>query len=161
MQLSLPPDKLSQIWGLVLSWRRKRAATKQELQSLIEHLSHAATVVQHGRTFMRRMFDLAKRVQQAHHHVRLSQDFRSDIQWCASFLPRWNGKSMLHLPNPQHIITADASGSWGCGAFGSHGHWFQLQWPQSWASHHIAVKELVPVVMEYCCGGPNGKPLQY
>jgi hypothetical protein len=80
MQLSLPPDKLSRIRGLVLSWRSKRAATKQELQSLIGHLSHAATVVQHGRTFMRRMFDLAKRVQQAHHHVRLSQDFRSDLQ---------------------------------------------------------------------------------
>ena len=153
MQLSLPPDKLSQIRGLVLSWRSKRAATKQELQSLIGHLSHAATVVQHGRTFMRRMFDLAKRVQQAHHHVRLSQDFRSDLQWWASFLPRWNCKSMLHLPNPQHIITADASGSLGCGAFGSHGRWFQLQWPQSCASHHIAAKELVPVVMAIALWG--------
>ena len=153
MQLSLPPDKLSRIRGLVLSWRSKRAATKQELQSLIGHLSHAATVVQHGRTFMRRMFDLAKRVQQAHHHIRLSQDFRSDLQWWASFLPRWNGKSMLHRPDPQHMITADASGSWGCGAFGSQGRWFQLRWPQSWASHHIAAKELVPVVMAIALWG--------
>ena len=102
---------------------------------------------------MRRMFDLAKRVQQEHHHVRLSQDFQSDLQWWASFLPQWNGKSMLHLPNPQHIITADASGSWGCGAFGSHGRRFQLQWPRSWASHHIAAKELVPVVMAIALWG--------
>jgi hypothetical protein len=150
MQLSLPPDKLSPIRGLVLSWRSKRAATKQELQSLIGHLRHAAIVVQHCHTFIRRMFDLAKRVQQAQHHVRLSQDFRSDLQWWVSFLPRWNGKLMLQLPNQQHIITADTSGSWGCGDFGSHGHWFQLQWPQSWASHH---KELVPVVMAIALWG--------
>ena len=79
---------------------------------------------------MRRMFDLVKQVEQAHHHVCLSQEFRSDLQWWASFLPLWNGKSILHPANPQHVVTADASGSWGCGAFGSNGCWFQLQWPQ-------------------------------
>ena len=147
MQLSLAPDKLTRIQGLVLSWRSKRAATKQELQSLLGHLSHVATVVQHGHTFMRYMFDLAKQVQHAHHHVRLSWDIRSDLQWWASFLPHWNGISMLLPPDPQHVIMADASGSWGCGAFGSNGHWFQLQWPQSWAKHHITAKELVPVVI--------------
>ena len=55
MELSLAPDKLSCIRALVLSWRSKLVATKHELQSLIGHLSHAATVVQHGRTFLRRM----------------------------------------------------------------------------------------------------------
>lgn len=150
MQLSLAPDKLTRIRDLVLSWRSKRAATKQELQSL---LGHAATVVQHGRTFMKRMFDLIKQVRQAHHHVRLSQEFRSDIQWWASFLPHWNGKSILRPPDLQHIITADASGSWGCGAVGSHGYWFQCQWPQSRRELHIAAKELVPVVMAIALWG--------
>lgn len=153
MQLSLAPDKLARIRGMVLSWRSRRAATKQELQSLIGHLSHAATVVQHGRTFMRRMFDLVKQVKLAHHHVRLSQEFRSDLHWWASFLPRWNGKSILHPPAPQHLVTADASGSWGCGAFGSNGLWFQLQWPQSWARLHIAAKELVPIVIAIAMWG--------
>ena len=111
MQLSLAQDKLTRILGLALSWRGRRSATKQELQSLIGHLSHAATVVQHGRTFLRRMIDLCKWAGQAHHHVRLSQEFRSDLQWWATFLPRWNGKSILHPPAPQHTITADASGS--------------------------------------------------
>ena len=27
-------------------------------------------------------------------------------------------KSMLRPPHPQHVITADASGTWGCGASG-------------------------------------------
>lgn len=120
---------------------------------MIGHLSHAATVVQHGRTFMRRMFDLVKRVKQAHHHVRLSQDFRSDLQWWALFLPQWNGKSILHPAAPQHVVTADASGSWGCGAFGLNRCWFQLQWPQSWSMVHIAAKELVPIVMAVAMWG--------
>ena len=135
MQLSLAQDKLTSILGLALSWRGRRSATKQELQSLIGHLSHAATVVQHGRTFLRRMIDLCKRAGQAHYHVRLSRGCRSDLQWWATFLPRWNGKSILHPPAPQHTITADASGSWGCGAFGSNNSWFQLQWPESWAGY--------------------------
>ena len=153
MQLSLAQDKLTRIRGLVLSWRSKRAATKQELQSLVGHLSHAATVVQHSRTFLRRMIDLSKQVHQPHHFIRLSQEFLSDLQWWASFLPRWNGKSMLHSPNPQHVITADASGTWGCGAIGSNDNWFQIQWPKSWADYHIAAKELVPVVMAVALWG--------
>ena len=54
---------------------------------------------------------------------------------------------MLRPPDPQHVITADASRTWGCGAFGSHGEWFHLQCPQSWVQHHIAAKELVLVVL--------------
>jgi len=53
MTLSLPDDKLTRILGLVLSWHGKQAATKQELQSLIGHLSHAAMVVLPGRMFLR------------------------------------------------------------------------------------------------------------
>ena len=131
----------------------KRSASKQELQSLIGHLSHAATVVQHGRIFQRRMIDLMKLAKQPHHHLRLSAEFRSDLHWWATFLPKWNGKSMLRLPDPLHTITADASGSWGCGAFGSNGSRFQLQWPCSWAQYHIAAKEMVPVVIAIAAWG--------
>ena len=41
----------------------------------------------------------------------------------------------------------------GRGAFGSHGQWFQLQWPESQARHHIVAKELVPVVMAIALWG--------
>ena len=44
-------------------------------------------------------------------------------------------------------ITSDASGSWGCGAYLSTGAWFQLEWPKSWTSTHIIVKELLPLVL--------------
>ena len=58
MQLSLDQDKLARIVAVVESWDCRRSATKRELQSLIGHLSHVATVVQPGRNFLRRMIDL-------------------------------------------------------------------------------------------------------
>jgi len=44
-------------------------------------------------------------------------------------------------------LTSDASSSWSCGAFTLTGDWFRLQWPDFWASIHITVKELLPIVM--------------
>ena len=79
MQLSLAPEKLSQILALVLSWRSRQSATKQELQSLIGHLSHAATVVLPGLTFLRCMIDLMKVARHPRHHVRLTAEFKSDL----------------------------------------------------------------------------------
>ena len=153
MQLSLDQVKLGRIITLVNAWCGKRSATKRELQSLIGHLSHTATVVQPGRTFLRHMIDLMKVAKQPHHHIRLTADFHSDLRWWACFLPKWNGKAIVPQPVPLHIITSDTSGSWGCGAFNDEGSWFQLQWPDSWAQCNIAVKEMVPVIVSVVIWG--------
>lgn len=55
------------------------------------------------------------------------------------------------------VITSDASGSWGCGAFSSEGEWFQLKLPTSWDSVHITVKELLPVVIGVALWGKQWK----
>ena len=51
------------------------------------------------------------------------------------------------MRKPQVVLTSDASGSWGCGAYTSEGQWFQLQLPESWHGVHITVKELLPIVL--------------
>ncbi len=48
---------------------------------------------------------------------------------------------------PSVTFTSDASGSWDCGAFSSEGQWFQCEWVGTWASVHIKVKELLPMVV--------------
>ncbi len=45
------------------------------------------------------------------------------------------------------VLTSDASGAWGCGAYTSTGLWFQLKFPDSWSELHITVKELLPIVL--------------
>ena len=153
MTLSLPEEKQTRILCLVLSWRCKQTASKRELQSLIGHLSHAAMVVLPGRMFLRQMIDLMKTAKHPSHHIRLTAGFRSNLHWWASFLPWWNGRSIMPPGDPAHVVTSDASGSWGCGALTDAGQWFQVQWPESWAGINIAAKEMVPVVISVAIWG--------
>ena len=150
MELRLPEEKLRRLKLLIQQWKTKKACTKRDLLSLIGQLQHACRVVRPGRTFLRRMIMLSTHPKELHHHVRLNAAFRSDLQWWAAFLQEWNGVSMMTQDpriSPQAIITSDASGNWGCGAFNSNLDWFQLQWPSSWHALHITVKELAPIVI--------------
>ncbi len=159
--LKLPEEKLARLMRMIKGWGDRKSCTKRELLSLIGSLQHACCVVRPGRTFLRRMIDLAASVKGLHHIVRLNKGFRSDLQWWACFLPKWNGTSMMSgLERAERVagtITSDASGGWGCGAFTSTGEWFQLRWPASWAGVHITIKELVPVVLGLALWGQQWK----
>ena len=48
------------------------------------------------------------------------------------------------------MLTSDASGSWGCGAFCSTGEWFQFQWPPEWSGVNITAKELFLALVVGC-----------
>ena len=53
----LPNDKLTSLLNLLHRWSSYCWRTKQQLQSLIGHLHHAAKVVWPGRAFIRRMIN--------------------------------------------------------------------------------------------------------
>ncbi len=151
-ELRLPADKLARLQQLIGIWQSRRSCVKTDLLSLIGHLQHAATVVRPGRTFVRRMIDLAACFRWIDHPIRLNPPFRSDLQWWAEFLPRWNGVGFFQPPEHSKTLVSDASGSWGCGAF-CLPHWLQLEWPSSWLAHHIAAKELVPILLAVAVWG--------
>ena len=81
MELRLPADKLAQLKLVLSQWHGKKACLKRDLLSIIGSLSHASKVVKSGRAFTRRLIDLSKSVKRSHHHVRLSREARSDIEW--------------------------------------------------------------------------------
>lgn len=148
--IRLPEEKLRRLQREIRAWKGRRTCTKRELLSLIGQLQHACCVVKAGRTFLRRLISLSTVAKELYHRIRLNKGFRSDLQWWACFLPAWNGCSMLAdtvRSVPSAVMTSDASGSWGSGAFTNQGEWFQLKWPESWASIHITVKELLPIVL--------------
>ena len=148
--LLLPPEKLGRLKLLIASWRCRKGCRKRELLSLIGHLQHACRVVRAGRTFLRRMIDLSSVPKELDHWVRLNRAFQSDLHWWDLFLEDWNGvalcSSMIQRA-PAGIVTSDASGRWGCGAFTESGEWFQFCWPPEWEGVHITVKELLPIVV--------------
>ena len=145
--LRLPRDKLSKLQRALASWEHKRSCTRRELESLIGTLQHACRVVWPGRAFMRRMIELLRIPRRPYHHVRLNCEFRADLWWWSSFTARWNGVSFFPpRHSPAVVVTSDASGEWGCGAW-SQEHWFQFQWPELAKDHHIAFKELFAVLL--------------
>ena len=107
-------------------------------------------VVRAGRTFLRRMIDLSAAVSELEHWVRLNLGFHSHLRWWELFLEDWNGVTMcgsVIVQAPASVVTSDASGRWGCGAFMEEGYWFQFRWPAEWENVHITAKELLPIVV--------------
>lgn len=148
-QLRLPEEKLQVMRGLVGNWSGRRSCPYKELESLLGHLSHAASVIIDGKLFTRHLFTLLGAARSRHHYVHLDGAAQADLSWWGCVLHHWNGRSFfpfVGLPD-LHLFT-DASGTFGCGGLVTQdARWFQVEWPPSWAQVNIAVKELVPVVM--------------
>ena len=158
MELRLPKEKLSRLKALTDHWLVKKAATKRELQSIIGHLSHAASVVRAGRPFIRHLIETSKIPRSPHCWVRLNSECRADIAWWHMFIQGWNGSSFMPSPTHTFTSTSDASGSWGCGALCSTLEWFQLGWPPlEVGKHDITVKEMIPVVISAAIWGHHWK----
>ena len=168
-QVRLPREKLARLTSSIAGWMSRtehpsprNSARKRDLLSLLGLLHHAATVVRPGRAFVRNLIDAVGTVQALEQRVHLNSSARADLAWWHTFLGIWNGSSIMPPSGAPLLLTSDASGTWGCGAL--HGNsWFQLQWPESWASVTIAPKELVPIVVAATLWGPQwaGKHVQY
>ena len=156
MTMKLPDEKKVRLQQLIDTWlHTRRAARKREMLSLIGELAHACKVVRPGRTFLRRMIDLASSRQGLEDWIRINQEFKSDLTWWSLFLDQWNGVSLLqsHLSRPPdtHVFT-DASGNWGCGSVCGN-HWFKAQWSDKWSTVNITTKELVPIILSVAVWG--------
>lgn len=149
MEVRLPLDKLTNLRALLTSWRGRKACKKRELLSLIGSLAHASKAIKPGRSYLRRLINLSTITRRLDQFIRLSREARADIEWWASFASEWNGTAMMVASpgaKPQVILTSDASGTWGCGAFCGD-QWFMLPWVARMLDTHITVKELAPIVV--------------
>ena len=153
-QLLLPREKVDHLQIILSQWVLKRCCTRKELESVLGHLSHAATVIRPGRIFLHTLFSLLSQLSCPSHFVWLNTEARADLVWWRHLLQHWNGRSFFPLPTLSHHIYSDASSSFGCGAFlDASGGWFQLQWPALWSSTSISAKELLPIVLDAALWG--------
>lgn len=128
MEIRLPADKLLQLRETIREWIGRKAGRKTALLSLIGLLNHACKAVREGRSFLCRLIDVSASVQKLDGFVRLNASAQSDIYWWKEFATAWNGTSMLtevRCNSLDALITSDASGHWGCGAY-CNSQWFQL-----------------------------------
>ena len=115
-------QQLTAYKATLVEWSKRKAAKKREILSLIGKLVHACKVIKPGRTFLRRMLQVAASRSNLDHWIRLDKDFRSDLAWWLAFLEVWNGSTLISSfagispSDPQITFFSDASGRWGCGA---------------------------------------------
>jgi len=98
-------------------WLGKKRATKQEIQVLLGKLAFVAICVQPGRVFLSRIITTLKGLRRQHHRTRLSSDFKKDVRWWRTFLPEFNGTSLIKDPSRRTLPdtpTTDACLT-GCG----------------------------------------------
>ncbi|KAK3087428.1 hypothetical protein FSP39_005841 [Pinctada imbricata] len=150
MECRLPVEKVVKTTHRLQEFSRKKKVQLRDLQSLIGLLNFACSVVVPGRAFLRRLIDLVIGVQSPFHWIRLTKESRADINIWLLFLSQFNGKSVF-LPakwdssDCLHLYT-DASGAIGYAAvLGT--SWFAQTWPHGFDEHHIAIKELFPIVL--------------
>ena len=158
LDMRLPQEKLKRLKGYLGKWLNIDSTTKRRLQSIIGKLSDAAIVVCPGKTFLRSLINTSKIPKKQDHKVRLNCDCKADLYWWHSFIQYWNGVALFPGRPQIDSVTADASGSWGCGALLERGaSWFQFQWPSDWVDVNIATKELFPLVVTAAIWGMRWK----
>ena len=155
LEFRLPAKKVATLQMMITEWLDHRSCTRKELESLVGSLGHAGRVVQPGKTFLRRMFELPSIPKKPHHFVRLNASFRSDLLWWHTFLAPLNGISLPRRFGPLQVqaqFTTDASSSVGCGAV-YHPYWLQYKWGNSPYSgvgsnqeDSITYQELLPII---------------
>ena len=150
MEASITSERKQTLLMELFSLHSRAKCTKRELLSLIGKLSFSCKILPAGRIFLRRLIDLSTTVKKLHHHIRLTVDARSDMQWWLDFLPNWSGKSLIledhWTPSTKMQLFTDASGTIGWGAYWS-GKWLQGHWSEAQLDMDITWKELFAIVM--------------
>ena len=166
MCLSLPEDKLVKLTKELEFFRERTRASKKQIQRLCGIIAHCAKVIKGGRTFSRRIIDLLSGLKDGNARIRLSDDFKLDIEWWIQFAKDFNGKEYIIFPNlgDGFVFATDASlqgygivtdEDWQGGFYNSdqfppgmdhcdaeHGHWLNVEVEQDVDINYL---ELIPI----------------
>ena len=150
-EIRLPKDKFNELMSCLQFWSGQKKCMKWELLSLIGKLSFAAKVVWSGRIFLRHLINLSSTVPKLYYHITLNQSAQEDIAWWLTFVPTWNGKSIIldaHWTSSDSLVLfTDAAPMLGFGGvFGD--RWFSCAWPtyiQEDPLYSIQWKELLSI----------------
>lgn len=173
-ELRLPMDKLDKLYDQLRQFGDRKYANKHQLLSLAGVLSHCARLVRGGRTFSRRVINLANYPREMNSVICLPDWFKDDLKWWNSFARCFNGKvEFIDRQSPHHIpVYTDSSLSGFGAAFGR--DWFLGVWALSdhvklagvplehieppsseWCDHdNINIMELWPVLCSITRWGP-------
>lgn len=144
MTLEITPERLLEIMELIQDWLTKSHATKKQLQSLLGKLNFVSSCVRPGRIFVQRLLKFLRKIYTSSAHLHSLPDYiKRDLCWWKTFLPVYNGISMMAVnewSEPDNMLATDACLS-GCGGvFG--GQYFHAEFPEIIKNKHLHINEL-------------------
>ena len=151
MTIEITHERLSELRALLTAWLNKEMASLKEVQSLLRKLNFVAACVRPGRIFISRMLKWLKflyREEAKFHSIPLY--VKKDILWWHSFLPLYNGVSMMLYEqwcNPDAIFSSDSSLQ-ACGGFWD-GKYFHSKFPARVADrgYSINILEMLAIIV--------------
>lgn len=140
MTMHIPEAKLTEILEELTAWRRKTAASRHQIQSVLGKLFFASHCCPTLRLFVNRMLDTLRSAPETG-QVRLSEEFQADVDWAIEFLPQYNGIAMItQEPTEDEPIWIDACLT-GCG--GAWGNWYySCPFPQEITDRALPICQL-------------------
>ena len=151
MTIEITPERLCELRALLTTWLNKELASLKEVQSLLGKLNFVAACVRPGRIFISRMLKWLKvlyRKERKFHNIPLY--VKKDIFWWHSFLPLYNGVSMMLYEEwcrPDAIFSSDSSLQ-ACGGFWD-GKYFHSKFPAKVADrgYSINILEMLAIIV--------------
>ena len=150
MSSSLPPDKISKFLNIINEFLLLKSVTLHKLQSLTGMLNFACQVIEPGRAFSRRLYDLSIGLSKPYHHVKLTCDVKEDLLVWKSFLENYNGRTFfldyVWLSNTYLNLYTDAASTIGFGAVFDK-RWLVGIWAPQCMRMNITLLELYPIYL--------------
>ena len=151
LTLEISESRLKEILSVVVEWDNKQLASKREVQSLVGKLNLVGFCVKPGRIFISRLLNWLRSIYSVEGKVLVPEFVKKDIKWWKSFLPLFNGISMMmkeEWSKPDGIFTSDAclSGCWGM----FKELFFYVEFPHSILDEHLHINALEMLAVIAC-----------
>ena len=151
LTMEVPQERISECMGLLVEWLKKEEVTRKEVESLVGKLSFIATCVRPGWIFISRLLEYLRGLPRVG-KVKVPVSVRKDLVWWKTFLPHYNGVSMMPMERwslPDEVVATDACLS-GCGAwFETQREYFHAEFPEGIKRQELSINalELLTVVV--------------
>ena len=147
---SLPQDKIEKFLNIINEFLNCKSVTLKKLQSLTGMLNFACQIIEPGRAFSRRLYNLAIGLSKPFHHVKITSQVKEDLLVWQSFLLNYNGKTFFldykWAQNNHLNLYTDAASTIGFGAV-LNNKWFGGVWNEKCIRMNITLLELYPIYL--------------
>ena len=159
LSLTITPDRLSEVLGILADWEGRMSASRLDLQVLLGKLHFVACCVRPGRVFVSRLLNFLRETPPVG-KVSIPAEAQKDVAWWLKFMPLYNGVSMIPWEEwsvPDSVMSSDAC-LVGCGAW-VEGQYFHAQFPDFILAHRPSINslELLAIVVAIKLWGASWK----